>query len=307
MVGKRVVIQSTTDKTGGESYNRPLWEKYIENGKPIALRNKLVEANIKLVHREAHKMWKTLCGKGTANGIEYDDLVSIGSMGLVSAIEKFDLSGDNYFLRYAVPFIKGRMLQYLRDKGPIIKLPRHRYDTLIRTKQARRTLEAEWLPLQSIGHIPSMYLYAYMVMEVGDETAYEMGYREWKKLVEQWDELKAVCSLESRVSGNRGSRGSGKDGEEGLCLGDMLDHMVGDLPEYGTYDSIGEPALSGVEMSEGESRGGEQSEDNSFSFSSVSISSTIERDIRLNALFRRLAKTRNKLWGEESTPNPFAL
>lgn len=51
--------------------------------------------------------------------VEYDDLFQIGCMGLVKAIQKFDLSYDVRFSTYAVPMIAGEIKRFLRDDGMI--------------------------------------------------------------------------------------------------------------------------------------------------------------------------------------------
>ncbi len=71
----------------------------------------LIKENIKLVYSIAHKL--------TGRGIELEDLVQIGSIGLIKAIKKFDAGFDVKFSTYAVPMIMGEMKRFLRDNGPI--------------------------------------------------------------------------------------------------------------------------------------------------------------------------------------------
>ncbi|MBQ4515964.1 MAG: SigB/SigF/SigG family RNA polymerase sigma factor [Clostridia bacterium] len=82
----------------------------VQDGDTSAL-DKLVTDNIKLVYSIAHKF--------NGRGIELEDLVQIGSIGLVKAIKKFDLSYDVKFSTYAVPMIMGEMKRFLRDDGPV--------------------------------------------------------------------------------------------------------------------------------------------------------------------------------------------
>lgn len=56
-------------------------------------------------------------------GVEYEDLVQIGSIGMLKAIRSFDLSKGNAFSTYAVPLIVGEIKRYIRDDG-IIKVSR---------------------------------------------------------------------------------------------------------------------------------------------------------------------------------------
>ncbi len=78
-------------------------------------KEKLVEFNIGLVHSVL---------KGFLNrGYEIDDLFQIGSIGLLKAIDKFDVSFNVRFSTYAVPMIVGEVKRFLRDDG-IIKVSR---------------------------------------------------------------------------------------------------------------------------------------------------------------------------------------
>ena len=52
-------------------------------------------------------------------GVERDDLIQIGSIGLVKAIRNFDTDYDVCFSTYAVPLIIGEIKRFLRDDGPI--------------------------------------------------------------------------------------------------------------------------------------------------------------------------------------------
>jgi len=52
-------------------------------------------------------------------GVEYDDLVQIGSIGMLKAIRSFDISRGTAFSTYAVPLIIGEIRRFLRDDGPI--------------------------------------------------------------------------------------------------------------------------------------------------------------------------------------------
>jgi RNA polymerase sigma-B factor len=83
----------------------------------LALRNRLVELNIGLVRREVHH-WTGQCTES------YDDLLQVGSIGLIRAIERFDLSKGHAFSSFAIPYIRGEIQHYLRDKSPSVRIPR---------------------------------------------------------------------------------------------------------------------------------------------------------------------------------------
>lgn len=82
-----------------------------------AVRNKLVELNIGLVRKEAYR-WVGQCNEG------YDDLLQIGSLGLIRAIERFDPTKGAAFSSFALPYIRGEIQHYLRDRSTSIRIPR---------------------------------------------------------------------------------------------------------------------------------------------------------------------------------------
>ena len=81
-------------------------------------RNQLVQLNIGLVRKEVHH-WLNQCTES------YDDLLQVGCLGLIRAIERFDLSKGNAFSSFAVPYVRGEIQHYLRDKSPSVRIPRH--------------------------------------------------------------------------------------------------------------------------------------------------------------------------------------
>ena len=94
-------------------------------------REQLVEENVGLV-------WcvvKRFCGRGT----EAEDLFQIGSIGLLKAIDKFDLSYDVKFSTYAVPMISGEIKRFLRDDG-MINVSRSLKELSYRSTRAREKL-----------------------------------------------------------------------------------------------------------------------------------------------------------------------
>lgn len=96
-----------------------------------AAREQLVEENIGLI-------WcvvKRFCGRGT----EAEDLFQIGCIGLLKAIDKFDLSYDVRFSTYAVPMISGEIKRFLRDDG-MIKVSRSMKELSGRSQQVREEL-----------------------------------------------------------------------------------------------------------------------------------------------------------------------
>ena len=78
-------------------------------------RETLIQENMGLVHHVVRRF--------LGRGAEAEDLTQIGAIGLMKAIERFDLSYEVRFSTYAVPMIAGEIRRFLRDDS-IIKVSR---------------------------------------------------------------------------------------------------------------------------------------------------------------------------------------
>ena len=74
-------------------------------------KDKIVNSNLRLV-------WSVV-QRFINRGYEPDDLFQIGSIGLIKAIDKFDLSYEVKFSTYAVPMIIGEIQRFIRDDGSV--------------------------------------------------------------------------------------------------------------------------------------------------------------------------------------------
>ncbi|ADG82505.1 FliA/WhiG subfamily RNA polymerase sigma-28 subunit [Thermincola ferriacetica] len=116
-----------------------------------AAREKLVNCNLKLVFNLVQRF----CNRG----YEPEDLFQIGTIGLIKAIDKFDLSYDVKFSTYAVPLIIGEIRRFLRDDNPV-KVSRSVKETANKINRAREKLSA------SLGRDPTI---SEIAKEVGME------------------------------------------------------------------------------------------------------------------------------------------
>ncbi|WP_243109964.1 RNA polymerase sporulation sigma factor SigF [Clostridium sp. E02] len=96
-----------------------------------AARDQLVTDNFGLV-------W-SIVRRFTGRGYEPEDLFQIGSIGLMKAIDKFDLSYEVRFSTYAVPMITGEIKRFLRDDG-MIKVSRSIKEMGLKVKTVREEL-----------------------------------------------------------------------------------------------------------------------------------------------------------------------
>jgi RNA polymerase sigma-B factor len=80
------------------------------------LRDRLVAANLDMV--------KYLAFKFAQRGEPLEDLIQVGSIGLLKALERFQPEMGIKFISYATPTIVGEIKRYFRDKGWSVKVPR---------------------------------------------------------------------------------------------------------------------------------------------------------------------------------------
>ncbi|NJR48486.1 MAG: RNA polymerase sigma factor SigF [Leptolyngbyaceae cyanobacterium CSU_1_3] len=157
-------------------------------------RNQLVELNFGLVRKEAHH-WIHQCTES------YEDLLQVGCIGLIRAIERFDMSKGHAFSSFATPYIRGEIQHYLRDKSPSVKIPR-RWQALQR--------QAVWVTrdLQATHHRHPTDT------EVAE--ALEISLSEWQE-IKLANQNRALLSLDAPI----------RDEENGTAsLGDLVpDHQ----------------------------------------------------------------------------------
>lgn len=129
-----------------------------------SIRNQLVTLNLGLVRKEAY-FWSHQCTES------YEDLVQVGSIGLIRAIERFDLSKGSAFSSFAVPYIRGEIQHYLRDKGVMVRIPRR------------------WLAIQqqSLGVVRSLReKYNRQPTDAEVAAALEISLAEWQEIKLAW-------------------------------------------------------------------------------------------------------------------------
>ena len=128
--------------------SRALWAAYAAGD--VDARDALLRENLSLVHHVARQL-----ARGLAADADIDELVSAGTMGLMSALEAFDLSRGLAFSTFAVPRIRGAILDELRRQDHVPRSVRRKTRSMT---SARETLT------RSLGRSPTV-----------DELALELG------------------------------------------------------------------------------------------------------------------------------------
>lgn len=100
------------------------------------------EARARLVEENAGLVW-CVVKRFHNRGVEMEDLFQIGNIGLIKAIDKFDLSYEVKFSTYAVPMISGEIKRFLRDDG-MIKVSRSLKELAYRAYLLKEDLQNQW-------------------------------------------------------------------------------------------------------------------------------------------------------------------
>ena len=98
-----------------ERAEKALLRRYHENG-DLAAREQLIEQYMSLV--------RSLARRYSYRGEQLEDLVQIGAIGLIKAIDRFDLDRGVELTTYATPNIIGEIKRHFRDKGWSVRVPR---------------------------------------------------------------------------------------------------------------------------------------------------------------------------------------
>lgn len=149
-------------------------------------REDLINGNLKLV--------LSILKKFTNKAENMDDLFQVGTIGLVKAIDNFDLKYNVKFSTYAVPMIVGEVRRYLRDNSAI-RVSRSMKDTAYKALKLKENI----------------------MMETGKEASIS----EIAKILEK-DEIDVICALEATKSTISMHEPIYNDGGETIYLFDQL-------------------------------------------------------------------------------------
>jgi RNA polymerase primary sigma factor len=110
-------------------------DKYArEAAKGVKLaKDMLIKSNLRFVVNVAKKYQN--------QGLPLADLISEGNIGLINAIERYDVDKGYHFISYAVWWIRQAILKAICEKSRMIRLPLNRANELVQIEKTRKTLE----------------------------------------------------------------------------------------------------------------------------------------------------------------------
>lgn len=80
--------------------------------------NQLIAQNQRFIHKVAYEVWVAQKERNGSLGIEIDDLVQEGVLGLIASVDRFQVDTGHKFLTYAASAIRNTMLDYIRKVNP---------------------------------------------------------------------------------------------------------------------------------------------------------------------------------------------
>ena len=123
---------------------RELFRRYKEGGDAEA-RDQLIMSHLNLV--------RFLASKFKNRGESLDDLVQVGTIGLIKAIDRFDPDRGLEFTTYATPTIMGEIKRHFRDKGWSVRVPRRLQELSAKVNQASDELTNQLQRSPSVAEI----------------------------------------------------------------------------------------------------------------------------------------------------------
>ena len=111
-------------------------------------RDRLAQANLRFVVNIAKKYQN--------QGLPLEDLISEGNIGLLNAVERFEVERGYHFISYAVWWIRQSILKAICEKSRMIRLPLNRANELVQIEKARKTLAGNLSEYDEIAEIAEL-------------------------------------------------------------------------------------------------------------------------------------------------------
>ena len=124
----------TMTKQEERQYIEDLFKEYKKTGDK-EIRDELIEKHLYIA--------EILAKKYTNRGIDFDDIFQVASVGLIYAVDRFDVGKGFQFSSFATPTIIGEIKKHFRDKGWTIRVPRRIQELSKRINNAKVKLSQD--------------------------------------------------------------------------------------------------------------------------------------------------------------------
>jgi RNA polymerase sigma-B factor len=206
-------------QTSAHTQTMELLMAYRQNPS-VHLRNRVVNLNVGLVRKTTHRIAHQCA-------VPFEDLEQVGYMGLITAVERFDPTQGYAFSSFAVPYIRGEILHFLRDRASTVRIPRR------------------WQQLRNDGEKAAQRLTAALGRQPND---FEMA-AELKIEVSEWRSVKLSSTNRTPISLDAHVQSSShQQSDTATTLGDTLLDAQSQIEQSNTEDRLAlQHALSQIE------------------------------------------------------------
>ena len=133
------------DRTRADD-DRALFARYLDKRDPVD-REMLVERFLPLARQLARRYQRA--------DEPFDDLFQVACLGLINAIDRFDLEREVAFSSYAVPTILGEIKRYFRDRTWAVRVPRDLQELALRVERSVGDLTRDLRRQPSVSELAS--------------------------------------------------------------------------------------------------------------------------------------------------------
>ena len=165
----------------------------------VAAKNKIINSNLRFVISIAKKYQK--------KGLELEDLISEGNIGLMTAIEKFDVSKGYHFISYAVWWSRQAILKAICEKSRAIRLPLNRANELVKIEHAQKEISSLGISMTEKEELE----------EIANMLNMDVSH-----VCEMINIARDMTSLDAEIAGNSNSA---------TTLGEMIEDSTSERPE----------------------------------------------------------------------------
>ncbi len=137
-----VIDVRTSARQEQRARSQELFARLATDGDDREARDALVTLHLPLVEHLARRFRN--------RGEPYDDLVQVGTIGLIKAVDRFEPERGLEFSTYATPTIVGEIKRHFRDKGWAVRVPRRLQEMRLQISRATQELS------QNLGHSPTV-------------------------------------------------------------------------------------------------------------------------------------------------------
>jgi RNA polymerase sigma-B factor len=206
----------TAPTTAREQPQQPQWQRRDQGNRQDR------EQDREAVIREHHGLVKSIAARFSARGEPLEDLIQVGTIGLIKVVDRYDPDQGARFSTFATPTILGEIQRYFRDKTSLIRVPRSLQE------QAQAAWRTQDILAHQLGRRPTLSEVAVRLNTCEEALSEALAAAQAGRNVSSLDAAPPSTNLAGSSSGGGGAVSAP---ERIGCLDNALEasHAYGDL------------------------------------------------------------------------------